>query len=148
MILRDSEARREEIRRQRQAQRGGCHDFVARARFVRFQHPRNPSTYRMSRSSALEAGCEDYCDSTLSRRMPFACRDEFSTRAGSQQEKRILCDYGAQDESSFDAQPHVWEQERIISVVAPGFLYCGYTLEILAPSFVRLHSRSSAGNRF
>jgi hypothetical protein len=102
----------------------------------------------MSRSSLLKAGCEDYCDPTLSRRMPFACRHEFSTHAGSQQEKRILCDYCAQDEPSFDAQPHVWEQERMIRVVAPGFLYCGYSLEILAPPFARLRSWSSAGNRF
>ncbi len=102
----------------------------------------------MSRSSLLKAGCEDYCDPTLSRRMPFACRHEFATHAGSQQEKRILCDYCAQDEPSFDAQPHVWEQGRMIRVVAPGFLYCGYSLEILAPPFARLRSWSSAGNRF
>jgi hypothetical protein len=48
----------------------------------------------------------------------------------------------------FDAQPHVWEQERMIRVVAPGFLYCGYSLGILAPPFARFRSRSSAGNRF
>ena len=80
--------------------------------------------------------------------MPFACRHEFSTHAGPQQEKRILYDYGAQDEPCFDAQPRVWEQERIISVFAPGLLYCGYALEIPALSFARLHSGSLTGNRF
>ncbi len=78
--------------------------------------------------------------------MPFAWRDEFLSHAASQQAKRILCDYGAQDKPGFDAQPRVWEKERITSVVATGFLYCGYTLEILAqhyPSPFEVISRRS-----